>query len=101
MTKNKNNDFKNLKKEMMNTFDKHIERMINQKLNELGTKQNYIDFSYINDKIGISSTKLSDDEKMILSVLFVIAIETKCGVKHDIFEEFYKHINNNIEKELV
>ena len=54
---------------MNKILNKILEKLINEKLDNLSTKQNYINLNYSDDKININMSKLSVDELIILATL--------------------------------
>ena len=82
-------------------LDRTIEKLIREKLDKLSAKENYINFNFSNNYVNIKITKLSDDELMLLTCLFVISVEEKFHLDHYIFENMYNHMNKIIEKKVI
>ena len=95
-----NDDLEKLKKDMSKLLNKILEELINEKLDNLSTKQNYINLNYSDDKININMSKLSVDELIILATLFIISIEENYHVEHYNFEEVDKCMNK-MKKEVI
>ena len=82
-------------------LDRTLEILIREKLDKLSAKENYINFSFSNNYLSVKITKLSDDEIMLLTCLFVISVEEKFHLDHYIFENMYNYMNKIIEKEVI
>lgn len=95
-----NDDLEKMKKNMSKLLNKILEKLINEKLDNLSTKQNYINLNYSDDTINIKMSKLSIDELIILATLFIISIEENYHVEHYNFEEVYKCMNK-MKKEVI
>lgn len=82
-------------------LDRTLEKLINEKLDKLSAKENYIIFNFSKNYVSVKISKLSDDELILLTCLLVISVEEKFHLDHYIFEIMYNYMNKIIEKEVI
>lgn len=95
-----NDDLEKMKKDMSKILNKALEKLINERLDILSTKQNYVNINFSGDTINVNMTKLTNDELIILATLFIISIEENYHIEHYHFENVYKCMNK-IKKEVI